>query len=357
MIDTQEKLAAFLPHLRAAQWVALDTEADSLHAYPEKLCLVQLSILGHDALVDPLAGLDLAPLWDALRAGELTLHGADYDLRLLRKAAAFVPARIFDTMIAARLVGRTKFSLSDLVSHAVGVALEKGPQKANWARRPLTHRMETYARNDTRNLKLLADILREELRAKDRLAWQEETCARLVEDCSVPRSADPDLVWRIKGSSRLSRHALAVLRELWHWREQEAIARNKPPYFIFSPERTVALAVAATHTHHLDSHWPRHLSDVQRHTLREAIARGRSVPARELPQFLRPTGIRLTYEQKRRLNVLLHHRDWQAVHLGLEPSLIASRTTLVGLAADWDAHQHELMNWQRELLRTELKKH
>src|SRR5262245_42211341 len=357
MIDTRQKLAAFLPRLQKADWVALDTEADSLHAYPEKLCLVQLSIPGQDALVDPLAGNDLSSLWDALRSGELIMHGADYDLRLLRKAASFVPTRIFDTMIAARLVGRSQFSLSDLVSQCLGVTLEKGPQKANWARRPLTDRMETYARNDTHHLKAVADILRDELRAKDRLAWQEETCARLVEDCSVPRLSDPDSVWRIKGSSRLSRHALAVLRELWHWREHEAIARNKPPYFILSPERTIALAVAATHSHHLESHLPRHLPDTQKDALREAIERGRSLPNHDLPQILRFTGLRLTHEQKRRLYTMQQHRDRLALRLGIEPSLIASRATLVPLAADWDAHEHELMNWQRELLKAELKKH
>ncbi|HEX7618350.1 MAG TPA: ribonuclease D, partial [Verrucomicrobiae bacterium] len=85
MIETDEKLAAWLPKLRAAKWVALDTEADSLHAYPEKVCLIQISTADGDRLVDPLAKIDLAPLLDALNAHELIMHGADYDLRLLRK--------------------------------------------------------------------------------------------------------------------------------------------------------------------------------------------------------------------------------------------------------------------------------
>ncbi|HLP76778.1 MAG TPA: ribonuclease D, partial [Candidatus Paceibacterota bacterium] len=103
MIDTEQKLAEFLPKLRAATWVAVDTEADSLHAYPEKVCLIQISTVDGDVLVDPLAKIDLDPLLDALSGHELIMHGADYDLRLLLKHHEFVPRAIFDTMLAARL--------------------------------------------------------------------------------------------------------------------------------------------------------------------------------------------------------------------------------------------------------------
>ena len=105
MIETDEKLAAWLPKLRAAKWVALDTEADSLHAYPEKVCLIQISTSDGDRLIDPLANINLDPLLDALNAHELIMHGADYDLRLLRKHHEFTPSTIFDTMLASRLLG------------------------------------------------------------------------------------------------------------------------------------------------------------------------------------------------------------------------------------------------------------
>ena len=162
-------MAALLPKLQAARWLALDTEADSLHAYPEKLCLIQISIEGADVILDPLARVDFAPACDILRQHELILHGADYDLRLLRKSFGFVPGAIFDTMIAARLLGYREFGLSNLVQKHLGVTLEKGPQKANWGRRPLTPRMEAYARNDTRHLKALSDLLRTQL--EDKGAW------------------------------------------------------------------------------------------------------------------------------------------------------------------------------------------
>ena len=115
MIDSEEELARWVPKVQTADWVALDTEADSLHAYPEKLCLVQISLPGADGLIDPLAPLDLGPLLDALGGRELILHGADYDLRMLRRTYGFVPKTVFDTMVAARLLGFTEFGLTNLV--------------------------------------------------------------------------------------------------------------------------------------------------------------------------------------------------------------------------------------------------
>ena len=176
---------------------------------------------------------------------ELIMHGADYDLRLLRKHHEFVPSAIFDTMLAARLLGLRQFGLSHLVEKYLGVKLEKGPQKANWALRPLTERMERYARNDTHYLKPLADRLKAELQASGRLAWQQESCARLIQDSTRQRPADMDAIWRIKGSHLLGPPALAILRELWQWREREAVAANKPPFFVMSHDALVNIAAAA----------------------------------------------------------------------------------------------------------------
>ena len=199
MIDTDEKLAALLPAIKSAAWLALDTEADSLHAYPEKVCLIQISTAAGDELVDPLAGINLDPLLDALNAHELIMHGADYDLRLLRKHHEFVPSAIFDTMLAARLLGERQFGLSSLAEKFLGVKLDKGSQKADWARRPLTERMEKYARDDTHHLKPLADKLKLELQQKGRLAWHQESCARLIAESS---QAVGGQTWIPSGASR-----------------------------------------------------------------------------------------------------------------------------------------------------------
>src|SRR5690349_5162202 len=278
VVDTEEKLQAFLPDLYAATWVAVDTEADSLHAYPEKVCLIQISTLFGDTLLDPLAGLNLAPVLKALSTHELIMHGADYDLRLLRKHHEFIPTAIFDTMLAARLLGVRQFGLSNLTESYLGVKLEKGPQKANWALRPLTERMERYARNDTHHLKPLADRLKEELRTKNRLAWHQEACAQLIQDSTLNEPQDTDLIWRVKGSHLLGRPGLAVLRELWRWREAEALAANRPPFFVLSHQTLVDVAAAAAMNRAIEALLPRHLSERRRNGVVKAIKRGMAVP-------------------------------------------------------------------------------
>ncbi|MCX6895476.1 MAG: HRDC domain-containing protein [Verrucomicrobia bacterium] len=351
MINTEQTLTAFLPTIRAADWVAVDTEADSLHAYPEKLCLLQISTAAGDRLVDPLAGMDIDPLLDALAGHELIFHAADYDLRLLRKHHEFVPGAIFDTMLAARLLGMKKFSLGDLVETCLGVKLEKGSQKADWARRPLTPKMEDYARNDTHHLKPLADKLKAELIAKGRLAWHQESCARLIAESSQLPAADPDGVWRVKGSYVLNRPALAVLRELWRWRETEAIAANRPPFFILNHELMVNIAEVAAAQQPVAPLLPRYLSPRRRDGLAQAVKTGLAVPAAQHPEPQQRNGRRPTHAEHQRFLNLEKHRNVQAHQLDLDPTLIAPRATLGDLARDWDTHAAELMNWQRELLK------
>jgi ribonuclease D len=350
VIDSDGILSAFLPVLRAADWVALDTEADSLHAYPEKLCLLQISTAGGDKLIDPLTRIDLNALWPELKRHRLILHGADYDLRLLRKNHAFVPDHIFDTMLASRLLGEREFGLVSLLKKHLGVGLEKGSQKADWSRRPLTARMEAYARNDTHYLKPLSDILTEQLRQKQRLSWQEQCCDRLIAECAIPTRPEPDLVWRVRGSNKLACHTLAVLREIWHWREQEAVAANRPPFFVLSHETIINLAEAATSHSRIEGLLPRHFSARRKDGLQEAIQRGLRVAPPEHPQPLRSHSRRQSEAERRRYLELESRRNQKAAELALDPTLIASRATLLALASDWDRHRGELMDWQRELL-------
>jgi len=351
VIDTNEKLAAFLPVVRSAAWLAIDTEADSLHAYPEKVCLIQISTVDRDQLVDPLAGINLDPLLEALDAHELIFHAADYDLRLLRKHHEFTPSAIFDTMLAARLLGERQFGLSHLVEKFLGVTLDKGSQKADWARRPLTEKMEAYARNDTRHLKPLADRLKSELAAKNRLAWHQESCARLIVDCSQPFTPDPDAVWRIKGSTFLDRAALAVLRELWQWREREAIGANRPPFFVLPHETMIALSSAAAARQPFDSLIPPRMHPRRKETLLAAVNAALALPPEKFPSVVRHYSKRPTEQEFRRFREIEQRRDRQAHALGIDPTIIASKATLGDLARDWEKYSAGLMNWQRELLK------
>jgi len=351
VIDNDAKLEELAAYTRHCSWLALDTEADSLHAYPEKICLIQISTLRGDELIDPLSGISLDPFLQALLGHELIMHGADYDLRLFRKHYNFVPAAVFDTMLAGRLLGQTQFGLNNLVAHYFNITLDKASQKADWARRPLTPRMEAYARNDTHHLKPLADLLRSELDAKGRLTWHQESCARLIADCAVMPQPDPDLIWRVKGSNRLSPAALAVVREIWHWREAEARAANRPPFFILSHESIIALANAAAAGQDVGPLIPQRFSGRRSQFLHEAIRRGLAVSADLRPQPLRVLIRRVSQAARRQMDKLQNTRDARAAALGIDPTLIASRAVLLDLAENWNAHEKNLMNWQRELFK------
>jgi len=350
VIDTQEKLAGFLPVMQAAEWLAIDTEADSLHAYPEKVCLIQISTTAGDRLVDPLAPVDLNPFFATLAGRELIFHAADYDLRLLKKHHDFVPTEIFDTMLAARLLGEKQFGLGALVEKFLGVKLDKGPQKADWAQRPLTPRMEVYARNDTRYLKTLEEKLRAELIAKGRIAWHEESCARLIAESSMPMVIDPDEVWRIKGCTFLESPALAVLRELWHWRETEAIAASRPPFFVLSHETMIAIAALVAERQPMEQLIPPRMHPRRRETLLAAVRAALTVPPERFPEKIRHHSKRPTEAEFKRFRNLEKVRDHHAHGLLIDPTLIASKSVLGDLARDWERHAPELMQWQRELL-------
>jgi ribonuclease D len=160
-----------IQRISAAERVAVDTEADSLHNYFEKVCLVQLSLGGAHYLVDPLCGLDLNRLLEALADKPLILHGGDYDLRMMRASMGFRARReVFDTMIAAQLLGFEQIGLAALIERYFDITIGKVGQKSDWSRRPLSENQLRYAVNDTRFLERLADRMHGELSARGRLA-------------------------------------------------------------------------------------------------------------------------------------------------------------------------------------------
>src|SRR5205823_5155557 len=209
------------------------------------------------------------------------------------------------------------FSLSRLVEHFLGVKLEKGAQKANWALRPLTERMERYARNDTHYLRPLEEKLKPELKAKGRLAWHQEACTRLIAESTRERPADMDSVWRIKGSHILGRPGLAVLRELWQWRETEAIRANRPPYFVISHEALVEIAAAATAARPIEAFLPRNISERRRSALLKAVAQGLGLSPDDHPKILSAISRRPNDAERRRFLELQKRRDARAAELGI----------------------------------------
>jgi ribonuclease D len=347
VIKSATQLAELLPKLGPFHRIALDTEADSLHSYFEKLCLLQLSFGGNDYLVDTLAGFDLAPLSAALAAKEIVLQGADFDLRLMRRSFGFIPARVFDTVIAARLLGIREFSLAALVQRFFDVQLPKGSQKANWAQRPLPPRMAEYAMNDTHYLLPLAEKLERALIERGRLDWFRESCARAIEQASVQRQRDDDELWRIAGAGTLRDRPAAILRALWHWRDGEARAADRPPFHILQNQQLIAAATAFDAGETPDF---RHFSPRRRRDFLAAAKAATNLSEDEWPEFRRGIRARPTIEMERRASELRRRRDHAAGELEIEPSFIASRGALEGIAADESRKDTLLVGWQKALL-------
>src|SRR5213594_4020091 len=355
LVATDARLAELLKKIEAADRVAIDIEADSLHSYREKLCLVQISAPAaanpegfrgscNDFIVDPLAGLDLEALRRALELREIVLHGADYDLPMMRRGLDFIAHRIFDTMIAARLLGIREFSLAALVKRYFGLELPKGSQKANWARRPLPARMAEYAINDTRYLLPLAEKLEAELESYHRRDWLRQSCQRAIEQAATARVQKNDESWRVRGSGSLKGPAAAVLRALWQWREREAEMADRPPFHILQNEKLLHAAISFASGDVPDY---KHFSPRRREAFREAARTGLATPESDAPVMRRRFGTRPTAETVQCTEELRRRRDKSAEELGLEPSFIAPRGTLEAIAADDRRATSLLVPWQR----------
>lgn len=243
-IDAPEALAALARRLADAPRVALDTEANSLHAYRERVCVVQITTDRESAIVDPLAVRDLSPLRDALNRPdvEIVLHGGDYDISVLSRDHAFAFTRVFDTHVAATLLGELRVGLADLVGEAFGVHLDKRFQTADWARRPVTPEQLVYLQGDTQWLLPLRDRLAAALRERDLLEEAEIEFRRLAARRGRPLAQDPEAWRRLKGANTLGPEGRAVLDALWGWREQEAQRRDVPPFKVLAPQALLALA-------------------------------------------------------------------------------------------------------------------
>jgi ribonuclease D len=242
--DTPAAVERLAARLRSEPRVALDTEADSLHAFRERVCVVQASVPGLDAVVDPLAVADLAPIAHALARDdvEVVLHGGDYDVSILTRDHAFEFRRVFDTMVAATLLGDERVGLSALVEGAFGVRLSKRFQKADWRRRPFGGEEIEYLRGDTRHLLALRDLLAGRLAANDLVEEADIEFRRLAARRGTARASDPE-AWRAaKGADRLDERGRAVAAALWAWRDRRAEAADVPRFRVFPNETLVALA-------------------------------------------------------------------------------------------------------------------
>jgi ribonuclease D len=186
-------------------------------------------------LIDPLAIEDLSAMGAYLAEATVWMHGADYDMTMFKRQFGALPPVVYDTQIGARLLGVRRFGLGDLVSRYFGIDLSKSSQKADWGKRPLSPKMIEYALNDVRYLLEMGDIIVAELKTLGRHEWFAESCAAARQRV-LDRDDSKEENWRIQGSGKLERFGLVCLRALWHWRDAEAKAWDRPAFMV-APNR------------------------------------------------------------------------------------------------------------------------
>lgn len=324
---------ACLADLRGMSRLAIDLEANSMFAYTERACLIQLSTATADYIIDPLAGLDLSGLGAALAdpAVEKIFHAAEYDLILLRRDYDWSLVNLFDTMWAARILGYRQMGLAGLLEAFYGVRLSKRYQKANWCHRPLSAPELAYAQKDTHYLPALRDRLAAELEERGLMAEALETFAEQARVRLPNNGFDPDAFWNINGVQDMTPTQQAVMKALYLFRDREARRRNAPHFKVLS-DRTL-LEIATTlpaRMSELDTLHGMTAGQQQRYgrQLLEAVAEARQAPPPQPPKRLPrlPDAVLIRYDRLHRW------RKARALARGVESDVIISRDALWAIA-------------------------
>lgn len=331
LVASENDLQALIQALQAQPAIAVDTESNSLYAYHERVCLIQISVPGADYIVDPLAGLDLSPLGEVFAdpGVQKVFHAAEQDIAGLKRDFGFQFANLFDTMRAARILGWPRAGLADLLREHFGVYTDKRYQRYNWGQRPLSLDALQYAAWDTRYLLPLRDRQMRELERTGRVRQAAESFARLAQTPPAGPHYGPDAFWRVRAVHSLNDRERAVLWQLYLWRDELARLQDRPPFRVISDEVLVRLARAR----------PRTLADLAalgrfpRHWLRrygpailEAIARGESGLVPE------PTCVAYSDDEQERYQALREWRRSIAEARGVAPDVILPNAVLRALA-------------------------
>jgi len=359
-LDTADAVDRFLSGLTGVRALALDTEGASFHRFVDRVYLLQLSTEHHEAVIDPLPiGVPerLGTLLED-RAVEVILHDADYDLRLLHQDYGWRVTNLFDTRVAAQLLGLRSFGLAALLEQYFGLKLDKKHQRADWSMRPLTADMLDYAAQDTRHLLPLRDKLRRELEGKGRWHWAEEEFRRA--EGTRWEDEGPNMAFlRMKGARDLTRRELARLRELAQWRDAIASELDRATFRVAGNEVLLDLARLAPTTREglfAVKGFPRGMSDVRAHEALQAIARGNEVAEADLPRFPKTQRWDRDPEFDDRVARLKTVRDAMALEFDLDPGVLCSRDRMEAVARRNPRHVEELAEipelrrWQGEVL-------
>lgn len=244
LIETHADFLEAIKKLHSEPRIAVDTESNSLFAYKEQVCLIQLSIPNTDFLLDTLQVTDLKPLGAIMgnRKIEKIFHAAEYDILCLKRDFEFEIRNIFDTRVALRTLGILRTGLGNVLEDQFGVKVNKKWQRANWGQRPLPAELLDYARVDTHYLLPLRDRLAQRLQENGRWEEAKEEWDRLVLNKPSNNDFDPDRFWKISGARKLKPQQAAVLREVFLYREDQAQRKNRPPFKVIGDKTLLEIA-------------------------------------------------------------------------------------------------------------------
>lgn len=331
-VDQPQKLDAIAHDLAAADVLAVDTESNSLYAYQEQVCLIQFSTREKDYLIDVLVLSDLSPLAPIFSSDQIlkVFHAAEYDLICLFRDYGFRFNFLFDTMIAARTLGYQKVGLGALQEKYFSIDMDKKYQRANWGQRPLKPEMIEYARLDTHYLIPLQELLREELEQSGRWELALEDFCRLTQNIEDTTESSEEDFWRINGARDLTPEKTAILKSLYHFREEVASEQERPPFKVMSNQ--ALLEVAQTSPHHKEELFllpsvSDRLANRYGKRLMQAIQAGREAPPVHPPRHKRPANAVLD-----RIEALREWRKLKGRALGVPSDVILPRDVLTRIA-------------------------
>jgi len=350
-------LREMLDNLRGVRRISVDLESDSYHRYAEKISLLQIGDGENIYIVDPL-GLDLslmAPLLED-ESVEKVFHDVDYDGRMLLTFLGVKPGPIFDTMVAARILGREKVGLADLLADYFGLSVDKGLQKADWSRRPLGREMLDYAASDVAYLISLRERLEEDIEATGRMAWAREEFKRLVDN--LDRMPEKGATFtRVKGARELSPRQLGVLQALLDWREERARGLDVPTFKVIGTERLLKISQGYPRNRR-EFEGLKALSERQMARfggeIMKAVEKGIKLPDDKLPRFPAHVHQKRDFAAEKMLKHLKSARDRRAEDLGLDPGFLLPNAILKAIARLKPADLRELKDsgllkgWQME---------
>ena len=327
--------------------IAIDTEGASFHRFVDRIYLLQLSTRTQTAIFDPLAigkPERLGRILEDERV-EVVFHDADYDLRLLHQDYGWQTTHIFDTRIAAQLLGIRAFGLAALLERYFGIKLEKKHQRADWSMRPLPQDMLDYAAQDTMYLLDLRDRMRADLESAGRMEWAREEFQRL-EGTHWDTEPDANGFLRIKGTRDLNRRQLALFRELAAWRDDVARELDRATFRVAGNEALLEVARQAPRT--MDELTsirgvPRGIAGRRGKDILDAVKRGLEVPDAELPRFPRAPRWDRDPDFDARVSRLRAVREAAAERLALDPGVLISRERLETIARLSPATLDELL--------------